>query len=190
MTHSTSELNIQQAIDDSKFSLFHWTLIILGFLILAIDGFDTAAMGYIAPSVAKDWGIVKQDLGPVLSAALLGLSLGALIAGPISDRIGRKRVLVFSCLFFGLSSGHRLRRFAQQPYAVALPHRSRAGGGDAQRHYLDLRIRAAALPFAGDQHHVLRFSAGRGRRRRHFIVADRTTAGTACCCSAPSRRWY
>lgn len=104
MTHSTSELNIQQAIDDSKFSLFHWTLIILGFLILAIDGFDTAAMGYIAPSVAKDWGIIKQDLGPVLSAALLGLSLGALIAGPISDRIGRKRVLVFSCLFFGLSS--------------------------------------------------------------------------------------
>jgi AAHS family 4-hydroxybenzoate transporter-like MFS transporter len=61
-------------------------------------------MGYIAPSVAKDWGIVKQDLGPVLSAALLGLSLGALVAGPISDRIGRKRVLVFSCLFFGLSS--------------------------------------------------------------------------------------
>lgn len=103
MAHST-ELNIQQAIDDSKFSLFHWTLIILGFLILAIDGYDTAAMGYIAPSVAKDWGIVKQDLGPVLSAALLGLSLGALVAGPISDRVGRKRVLVFSCLFFGLSS--------------------------------------------------------------------------------------
>lgn len=103
MAHST-ELNIQQAIDDSRFSLFHWTLIILGFLILAIDGYDTAAMGYIAPSVAKDWGIVKQDLGPVLSAALLGLSLGALVAGPISDRVGRKRVLVFSCLFFGLSS--------------------------------------------------------------------------------------
>ncbi len=47
---------------------------------------------------------MKQDLGPVLSAALLGLSLGALVAGPISDRVGRKRVLVFSCLFFGLSS--------------------------------------------------------------------------------------
>jgi AAHS family 4-hydroxybenzoate transporter-like MFS transporter len=49
-------------------------------------------------------GIHKQDLGPVLSAALLGLSLGALIAGPVSDRMGRKRVLVFSCLFFGLAS--------------------------------------------------------------------------------------
>ena len=52
-------------------------------------------------------GIHKQDLGPVLSAALLGLSLGALIAGPVSDRMGRKRVLVFSCLFFGLASRRR-----------------------------------------------------------------------------------
>ena len=78
----------------------------LGFLVLAIDGFDTAAMGYIAPTLSTEWGIHKQDLGPVLSAALLGLSLGALIAGPVSDRMGRKRVLVFSCLFFGSASRH------------------------------------------------------------------------------------
>lgn len=100
----SGKVNIQQAIDDSPVSRFHWVIIILGFLILAIDGFDTAAMGYIAPSLSADWGIQKPDLGPVLSAALLGLSLGALMAGPASDRLGRKRVLVFSCLFFGLAS--------------------------------------------------------------------------------------
>lgn len=61
-------------------------------------------MGYIAPALSDDWGIPKQSLGLVLSAALLGLSLGALVAGPISDRIGRKKVLIYSCLFFGLSS--------------------------------------------------------------------------------------
>ena len=100
----SGKVNIQQAIDDSPFSRFHWVIIVLGFLVLAIDGFDTAAMGYIAPTLSADWGIQKQDLGPVLSAALLGLSFGALMAGPISDRMGRKRVLVFSCLFFGLAS--------------------------------------------------------------------------------------
>lgn len=100
----SGKVNIQQAIDDSPFSRFHWVIIVLGFLVLAIDGFDTAAMGYIAPTLSADWGIQKQDLGPVLSAALLGLSFGALLAGPISDRMGRKRVLVFSCLFFGLAS--------------------------------------------------------------------------------------
>ena len=100
----SGKVNIQQAIDDSPFSRFHWVVIVLGFLVLAIDGFDTAAMGYIAPTLSADWGIKKQDLGPVLSAALLGLSFGALLAGPISDRLGRKRVLLFSCLFFGLAS--------------------------------------------------------------------------------------
>ena len=103
MTYS-GRVDIQQVIDESPFSGFHWLLIVLGFLVLAIDGFDTAAMGYIAPTLSAEWGIHKQDLGPVLSAALLGLSLGALIAGPVSDRMGRKRVLVFSCLFFGLAS--------------------------------------------------------------------------------------
>lgn len=100
----SGEINIQQAIDYSRFYILHWTLIILGFLVLVIDGFDTVAMAYIAPALSNDWAIKKQDLGPVLSAALLGLSLGALIAGPVSDRIGRKLVLVFSCLFFGLAS--------------------------------------------------------------------------------------
>ncbi|MBM7345598.1 MFS transporter [Pantoea coffeiphila] len=100
----SGKVNIQQAIDEAPVSRFHWVIIILGFLILAIDGFDTAAMGYIAPTLSSDWGIKRQDLGPVLSAALLGLSIGALIAGPASDRLGRKKVLVFSCLFFGLAS--------------------------------------------------------------------------------------
>lgn len=71
----SGKVNIQQAIDDSPFSRFHWVIIVLGFLVLAIDGFDTAAMGYIAPTLSADWGIKKQDLGPVLSAALLGSHL-------------------------------------------------------------------------------------------------------------------
>ena len=84
----SGKVDIQQVIDESPFQGFTG-FIVLGFLVLAIDGFDTAAMGYIAPTLSTEWGIHKQDLGPVLSAALLGLSLGALIAGPVSDRMGR-----------------------------------------------------------------------------------------------------
>ena len=56
----SGKVNIQQAIDDSPFSRFHWVIIVLGFLVLAIDGFDTAAMGYIAPTLSADWGIKKH----------------------------------------------------------------------------------------------------------------------------------
>ncbi|MGL4718961.1 MAG: MFS transporter, partial [Kluyvera intermedia] len=45
--------------------------------------------------------VQKSDLGPVMSAALVGLAFGALTAGPMADRIGRKKVLVLSILVFG-----------------------------------------------------------------------------------------
>ncbi|MDK7090369.1 manganese efflux pump, partial [Escherichia coli] len=43
----------------------------------------------------------KSALGPVMSAALVGLAVGALTAGPLADRIGRKKVLIMSIVVFG-----------------------------------------------------------------------------------------
>ncbi|MBK4330557.1 MFS transporter, partial [Enterobacter hormaechei] len=37
----------------------------------------------------------------VMSAALVGLAVGALTAGPLADRIGRKKVLIMSIVVFG-----------------------------------------------------------------------------------------
>lgn len=36
-----------------------------------------------------------------MSAALVGLAVGALTAGPLADRIGRKKVLIMSIVVFG-----------------------------------------------------------------------------------------
>ena len=41
------------------------------FLIIFTDGIDTAAMGFIAPALAQDWGVDRSQLGPVMSAALV-----------------------------------------------------------------------------------------------------------------------
>ena len=81
----------------------------LCFLIVLLDGFDTAAIGYIAPSLIAEWGVAKGDLAPVLSAALFGLAGGAMCSGPLADKFGRKAVLVGSVLVFAvacLASGY------------------------------------------------------------------------------------
>ena len=70
-------------------------------LIVLLDGFDTAAIGYIAPSLITEWGVARPALAPVLSAALFGLAVGALSSGPLADRFGRKAVLVGSVLILG-----------------------------------------------------------------------------------------
>ncbi|KVE31237.1 aromatic acid/H+ symport family MFS transporter [Burkholderia sp. TSV86] len=104
MTDFARQLDVQQFIDEQRFSPYQWLILVLCFLIVAADGFDTAAIGFVAPALGQQWHVTKAALSPVMSAALVGLALGALTAGPMADRIGRKRVLVGSVVWFGLFS--------------------------------------------------------------------------------------
>ena len=99
MTKTTTD--IQAFINDHRFSKYQWMILALCFVTVAMDGFDTAIIGFIASDLVQEWGVKKSDLGPVMSAALVGLAVGALTAGPMADRIGRKKVLVLSILVFG-----------------------------------------------------------------------------------------
>ena len=99
---SQQSVDVQAFIDRHPFSPFQWFVFALCFCIVLLDGFDTAAIGYVAPSLLKEWGLTKPALGPVLSAALFGLAAGALSAGPLADRLGRKKVLVASVFVLGL----------------------------------------------------------------------------------------
>lgn len=102
-------MNVQTLLNDHHpFSGFQWRIFALCFFIVLLDGFDTSAIGYIAPHLMTEWGVSKPDLAPVLSAALFGLAAGALSAGPLADKLGRKVVLVGSVAVFAvacLSSG-------------------------------------------------------------------------------------
>lgn len=103
MKPNASDVNVQTLLNEHPFSPFQWVIFALCFFIVLLDGFDTAAIGYIAPSLIKEWGVSKPALAPVLSAALFGLAAGALLAGPLSDRLGRKTVLVGSVLIFAVA---------------------------------------------------------------------------------------
>ncbi len=64
------------------------------------DGFDAQAIGYVGPSLVKSFGIPPSTLGPVFSAGLVGIMLGALIIAPLADRVGRRPVILVSILVF------------------------------------------------------------------------------------------
>ncbi|MDQ3060560.1 MAG: MFS transporter [Pseudomonadota bacterium] len=96
-------VDVQVFLNENRFSRYQWLIFALCFLIVLLDGFDTAAIGFIAPSLINEWGVSKPALAPVLSAALFGLAAGALSAGPLADKLGRKRVLIGSVLVFGIA---------------------------------------------------------------------------------------
>ena len=99
---NSTSVNVKAFIDEHPMSSRQWLLLALCFLVVAADGMDVAIMGFLAPSILQEWGVSRAAFGLVMSAAPIGLVLGALVAGPSSDRLGRKTVLISSVFLFGL----------------------------------------------------------------------------------------
>ena len=175
-------VDVQTFLNENPFSPYQWLTFALCFFIVLLDGFDTAAIGYIAPSLITEWGVQRPALAPVLSAALFGLAFGALSSGPLADRFGRKKVLVGSVLVMGvacLSSAFS----AELDHLVdmALRHRPWARCRHAERRYPDERVLPRWASRDVDQRHVLRLSAGCGVRRLSRRLDDPAYgAGAAC----------
>lgn len=97
-----NKVDVKAFIDDRPMGRMQWLLLGLCFAIVALDGMDVAIMGFLAPSILQEWNVSRAAFGVVMSAAPLGLVIGALLAGPASDRVGRKGVLIGSVLLFGV----------------------------------------------------------------------------------------
>ena len=97
----TQRLDVRELINRNPLSRFQKQIIFLGFCVIALDGFDIAIMGFIAPTLKLEWGVSNHQLGLVISAALIGLALGAIFSGPLADWLGRKKIIINSVFFFG-----------------------------------------------------------------------------------------
>src|SRR3982074_3239323 len=101
---SASPVDVADFIDAQPVGGFQFRLLLTCAAVLFLDGFDTQAIGYVGPALAKEWGLTKGALGPVFSAGLFGLMIGALLFGPLADRIGRKKIIILSTLAFGIGT--------------------------------------------------------------------------------------
>nr|WP_099063001.1 aromatic acid/H+ symport family MFS transporter [Serratia sp. BW106] len=99
---ASNEIDVRTLINDRPLCGYQKLIILLGFIVVALDGFDITLMGFIAPELKSEWSVSNQQLGMVMSAALVGLTLGALFSGPLADWLGRKVIIINSVFFFGV----------------------------------------------------------------------------------------
>ncbi|RTL56833.1 MAG: MFS transporter [Rhodocyclaceae bacterium] len=96
------EVNVTSLIDNQKIGAFQIRILILCALVMFLDGFDTQIVAYIVPVIAKEWHVTKAELGPIFSLGLAGLMVGFLVLSPLSDRIGRRKLILLSTVMFGV----------------------------------------------------------------------------------------
>jgi AAHS family benzoate transporter-like MFS transporter len=70
--------------------------VIIAWLFVIFDGYDLIVYGTVQGSLMREWGIGPATAGTVGSLAFLGMMLGALVAGRLSDTFGRRYAIVGS----------------------------------------------------------------------------------------------
>ena len=82
-------IDIHEFTNSRPFTRFQIMFLVFCFLVVAADGFDTAAIGFIAPTLGEQWKLNPSQLSYLFVAGVGGLMVGAFVFGQI-NRIGRK----------------------------------------------------------------------------------------------------
>lgn len=80
-------------------------VLLVCWLSILFEGYDVGVMGAVLSSMAEDarWGLTPLELGALSSYAIIGMFFGAFLAGSLSERLGRRRMLLACVALFSLS---------------------------------------------------------------------------------------
>ncbi|ACL61843.1 MFS transporter [Methylobacterium nodulans] len=97
MPDTSPDADPRAAIREGDMTAFQVVVVAICILICALDGFDVLVVAFTAAAIARDFALSPTDLGLLFSAGLAGMGLGALLIGPLGDRLGRRTTLLL-CL--------------------------------------------------------------------------------------------
>lgn len=83
---------------------FHYSLLLLIGFGWMFDAMDTGLIAFILTKMAEDWQMTAAEKGWVVSIGFIGMALGAVCAGALADRIGRKTVFALTMAIYSVAT--------------------------------------------------------------------------------------
>jgi predicted MFS family arabinose efflux permease len=74
----------------TQISFNPWLICAVCFCVMAVDGFDTAAIAYVAPSLTQLWHLPQAAMTPAFVATSAGAVVGYVASGAIARTIPRR----------------------------------------------------------------------------------------------------
>ncbi|MFQ6003949.1 MAG: MFS transporter [Woeseia sp.] len=94
---------VAEVIDNGQVSGQQLLVVGLCMFFNMLDGFDITAMAIVAGSVSQELQLTADRLGLIFSFALAGMMAGAMFLAPVSDIIGRRKLIIFCVALVGVS---------------------------------------------------------------------------------------
>ena len=91
-------------LDEQKIGPLQIRVAALFGTLMVAESFDIQLIGYLAPTLSREWSLPQGAMGPVFGAGLFGLLVGAVVFGPLGDRVRRKPIMICATCWFGLTS--------------------------------------------------------------------------------------
>lgn len=78
--------------------------VLLCWVAVALDGFDLVVLGAVIPTLSRsgDLGFTDSSLTVTSTVGLVGVGIGAVAVGPLTDRFGRRKMLISSIALFSV----------------------------------------------------------------------------------------
>jgi MFS transporter, putative metabolite:H+ symporter len=87
--------------DNVKFGKFHLLLMLLTGSCWSWAAYGVTVIGFILPALKEEWNVSSSALGFMAGIGMLGMLVGSVAAGTLSDHYGRRKMLVWIMIYLG-----------------------------------------------------------------------------------------
>ncbi|KXV22854.1 MFS transporter [Gluconobacter japonicus] len=92
--------SIAERLEDLPFSRFHLRLLVIGGLGYASEAADAGVVAFLMPVLRVQWGLDSVQTGILGASTYVGFLIGALVAGALGDRCGRRSIMMWALFLF------------------------------------------------------------------------------------------
>ncbi|WOC62734.1 MFS transporter [Paenarthrobacter sp. AT5] len=85
-------------------SKYHAVWVVVLGIAMLIETYDNTVFAFLAPSIRAEWNLTLGQVGVITSAVFVGMMVGAIAGGRLSDRYGRRPVLIWASVLYSAMS--------------------------------------------------------------------------------------
>ncbi len=98
-------VDVRRRLDAMQLGPFHRRLIVVGGLGILFDAMDVGILSFVMAALILAWRLGPVTIGVMGSINLVGMAVGAALAGTFADRFGRRAVFLWTLALYSIATG-------------------------------------------------------------------------------------